>query len=398
MPAGAQPPAVPGPGWPAGQRRPSRRRMWLITGVVFTVVAALSVGITLVVTRGGGTPAHSALFVPGTAYSGTALTLPDLDAYDVTIDRAGALYITDWTSHQIRKIQPDGTVVTVAGTGSGNAGFGGDGGPATQAELNSPATTAVDSDGNVYISDSHNHRIRKIDPLGIITTIAGTGTAGFSGDGGPATAAQLNEPYGLAVATDDSIYISDYENQRIRKIDPLGIITTIAGTGTAGFSGDGGPALQAQIKNPNNLAVAADGTLYISELGNARIRKVSPNGVITTVAGNGTSGYGGDGGPATAAQLRVPSVALSPDGVLYIADYSNERIRRVATNGVITTVAGNGTAGSAGDGAAAIRAQLSSPTGVTVDGAGNLYIADDKNDRVRRVSTTGIITTVAQAG
>ncbi len=285
-------------------------------------------------------------------------------------------------------------MVTVAGTGT--AGFTGDGGPADQAELSSPATTAVDSDGNVYVSDSSNQRIRKIDAIGIITTIAGTGTAGFTGDGGPATQAQINNPNGLALAADGSIYIADYGNQRIRKITPDGMIWAIAGNGTKGFSGDDGPATAAQINNPNSMAVAADGTLYVSDLGNGRIRKIMTNGIITTVAGNGTYGYAGDGGPAIQAELRIPSVAISPDGVLYIADYGNQRIRRVTADGVIATVAGNGTVGSAGDGTAATLAQLSSPTGAAVDGAGNLYIADDKNDRIRRVSPKGIITTVAR--
>ncbi|SBW29130.1 hypothetical protein FDG2_6480 [Candidatus Protofrankia californiensis] len=395
LPGPAQPPQGPGPGWP-NERRRSSRRVWLIAGVAFTAIVTLIIGITLLGTRGGDSPPppHSALFLPGIAYSGAALSLPELDAYDITIDRAGGLYVTDWTSNRVRKIQPDGTVVTVAGTGT--AGFTGDGGPAYQAELSSPATTAVDSDGNVYVSDSSNQRIRKIDAIGTITTIAGTGTAGFTGDGGPATQAQINEPNGLALAADGSIYIADYGNQRIRKITPDGMIWTIAGNGTKGFSGDGGPATAAQINNPNSMAVAADGTLYVSDLGNGRIRKIMTNGVITTAAGNGTYGYAGDGGPAIQAELRIPSVAISPDGVLYIADYGNQRIRRVTADGVIATVAGNGTVGSAGDGTAATLAQLSSPTGTAVDGAGNLYIADDKNDRIRRVSPKGIITTVAR--
>ncbi|WP_239311258.1 MULTISPECIES: protein kinase [unclassified Frankia] len=414
---GFTPAGTPAPAWPAQpqpvsgypppwqQQRPAQpsqpsqpsRRAWLIAGVAGIVILALVFGVALMTAenhhRDQATP--SATYSPGVAYAGPAVTLSGLDAYDVTIDRAGALYITDWTSHQIHKIGKDGTVTTVAGTGT--SGFTSDGGPANQAQLDSPAATVLDSSGNIYISDSSNQRIRKIDTNGIITTIAGTGTAGFTGDGGPASAAQLNEPNGLALAADGTLYVADYGNQRIRRISPSGVITTVAGVGTKGFSGDGGPATAAEFDNPNGLAIAADGTLYVADLGNERVRKIDPHGTISTVAGNGAYGYDGDGGPATAAKLRIPSVAVSPDGILYIADYGNQRVRRVTSDGMITTVAGNGTEGYAGDGGAATRAQLSSPTGTAVDGAGNLYIADDKNDRIRRVDSNGVITTVARA-
>ncbi len=405
-PGGFSGPARPGPtrvqvpAWPDGPARPSRRpsgQPWLIAGVVLIAVLALILSISLVAAKGrnSGKDPKSAMFEPGVAYAGAALTLPGLDAYDISIDKAGALLVTDWTSHQVRKINPDGTVVTVAGTGT--SGFTPDGGPANQAQLDSPATTITDSDGNIYISDSGNQRIRKIGLDGTITTIAGTGTGGFSGDGGLATSAELNEPNGLAIAADGSLYIADYANQRVRKITPDGVITTVAGTGDKGFSGDDGPATAAEFNNPNGLAIAADGTLYVSDLGNKRIRKITTDGTITTVAGNGTYGFSGDGGPATDAGLRIPNVAVGPDGSLYIADYGNQRIRRVGADGVITTVVGNGTEGSTGDGGAATRAQLSSPTCTAVDGAGNLYITDDKNDRVRRVTPGGVITTIAKA-
>ncbi|WP_322781154.1 protein kinase domain-containing protein [Frankia sp. Cas4] len=399
-PSGPQPTSGYPPEWknyPTQSARPSRRT-WLVVGVSCAVVLALITGVALVTARNHRTrsAALSATYSPGVAYAGPTLTVAGLDAYDVTIDKAGALYITDWTSHQIHKISKNGTVVTVAGTGT--SGSTPDGGPANQAQLHSPAATLLDAAGNIYLSDSGNNHIQKIDTNGIIRTIAGTGTAGFTGDGGLATSAQLNEPNGLALAADGTLYVADYNNQRIRRISPDGVITTVAGNGTKGFAGDGGPATAAEFNNLNGLAIAADGTLYVADLGNERVRKIDPNGMISTVAGNGSYGYGGDGGLATAAELRIPSVAVSPDGVLYIADYGNQRIRRVGADGRIATVAGNGTEGYAGDGGPATRAQLSSPTGTAVDGAGNLYIADDKNDRVRRVDSTGVITTIARTG
>jgi serine/threonine-protein kinase len=370
--------------------------MWILGSVAFALVIALTIGIVLIATAGNkdGADSSSATFEPGVAYSGAAISLPKLDAYEISIDETGALFVSDWTTNQVRKVAPDGTVSPVAGTGTD--GFSGDGGPATAAQLSSPGATITDRAGNVYISDCKNDRVRKITPNGIITTIAGNGTAGFSGDHGPATAAELNEPNGLALTENGSLYISDYNNQRIRKVTPDGIITTVAGTGTAGSAGDGGPATAAQLNNPNGIS-SNDGTIYISDLGNNRIRALDPDGTISTVAGGSTAGgFSGDGGPATAAALNIPSVSVTTDGVLFIGDYGNNRVRRVTTDGKISTVAGNGTAGAAGDGGPAIAATLNSPTATAVDGDGNLYIADDKNDRVRRVATDGTITTVVQ--
>jgi sugar lactone lactonase YvrE len=222
------------------------------------------------------------------------------------------------------------------------SGFGGDGGPATAAELFSPETVAVDAAGNLFIGESGNHRIRKVTPDGLITTVAGNGTSGFSGDGGAATAAQLAFPRGVAVDTAGHLYIGEGESgNRIRKVSPNGIITTVAGNGTAGFSGDGGPATSAQISNPRSVAVDAAGNLFIVDTHNHRIRRVSSNGIITTVAGNGTGGFSGDGGPATAAQLNFPQdVIVDMTGNLFIADL-NDRIRKVSPDGVITTLAVN---------------------------------------------------------
>ncbi len=279
------------------------------------------------------------------------------------------------------------TISTVAGNGT--SGSSGDGGPATAAELDWPYGVAVDASGNLYIADPSNSRIRKVSN-GVITTVAGSGTDGFSGDGGPATAAQLRAPYSVAVDTSGNLYILDSGNSRVRKVSN-GVITTVAGNGTSGFSGDGGPATAAELSGGSSVTVDASGNLYIADTGNNRIREVS-NGVITTVAGGGTDGSD-DGGPATAGALNTPSgVAVDASGNLYIADTYNQRICKVS-NGVITTIAGIGI-GFSGDGGPATAAELDYPHGVAVDASGNLYIADSLNQRIREISN-GVITTIA---
>ena len=317
--------------------------------------------------------------------------------YDVAVDSSGNLYITDTNNDRIRKVDSAGTITTIAGTGERR--FGGDGGPAIQAQLDAPSGVVVDGAGNLYIADRANHRIRKVDSTGTITTIAGTGERGFGGDGGPATQARLNYPYGVAVDGAGNLYIADLANHRIRKVDSTGTITTFAGTGERGFGGDGGPASQAQLNFPTGVAVDEAGNLYIADWSNARIRKVDGTGTITTIAGTGELGFGGDGGPAIQARLSLPySVAVDDAGNLYIADQYNNRIRRVDSTGTITTIAGTGERRFGGDGGPAIQAQLGDPTGVAVDGAGNLYIADQYNNRIRRVDSTGTITTIAGTG
>jgi uncharacterized protein (TIGR03437 family) len=305
----------------------------------------------------------------------------------VAVDSSGNLYIADTGNGRIRKVS-GGVITTV--TGNGTCCFGGDNGPATSAQLNYLQGVAVDSAGNLYIADYGNNRVREVSN-GVITTVAGNGAPGFSGDGGLATSAQLNGPVGVAVDSAGDLYIADLDNYRVRKVSH-GVITTVVGNGTRGVSGDNVPATSTQLWNPKELAVDSAGDLYIND-DTARIRKVS-NGVIATVAGNGTAGFSGDNGPAISAQLEYPEgIAVDSAGNLYIADTYNERIREVS-NGVITTVAGNGTMGFSGDNGPATSAQLSYPAGVAVDSAGNLYIADTYNGRVRKVSN-GTITTVA---
>ncbi len=313
-------------------------------------------------------------------------------SYGLAFDAAGNLDIAD-ASDRIRQVSPAGIITTVAG--NGNYGFSGDGGSATSASLSSAYGVALDSAGNVYIADENNSRIRKISPSGIISTFAGNGTVSYSGDNGPAINSQLAFPRGITADSAGNYYFADYYNQRVRKIAAAGTITTVAGTGVAGFSGDGGAAASAQLSYPSGVALDASGNLYIADTSNERIRKVDSSGNITTVAGNGCC-FGGDGGPATSAQMNGPSaVTFDAAGNMYIADTNNSRIRKVSTSGTITTVAGNGTNGFSGDGGAATSAQLRQPQGVAVDAAGNLYIADTNNGRIRKVDTTGTISTLA---
>jgi uncharacterized protein (TIGR03437 family) len=289
-----------------------------------------------------------------------------------------------------------GNIVTIAGNGS--AAFSGDGGPATAASLNHPRTLVIDSSGNVYISDVDNLRVRRVTPAGIISTIAGNGLPGSSGDGGPAVDASLSSMLGLALDNAGNLYIADSGNRRVRKVTSAGIISTVAGTGVQGFSGDGGPATNAQLNTPASIIFSA-GNLYISDSSNQRIRRVSSDGTITTVAGNGVTGFSGDGGPATGASLAFPlGMAMDSGGNLYVADGNNNRVRRISPAGVITTVAGDGVGHFAGDLGPATSASLNVPEDVAFDGAGNLFIADAGNNRVRKVDSSGLISTLAGTG
>jgi YD repeat-containing protein len=300
------------------------------------------------------------------------------------VDALGNIYIADKDNFRIRKVDMNGIITTVAG--NGEWGYSGDGGPATEAKLYYPMDVAVDPSGNIYIADIYNCRIRKVDTSGIITTIAGNGTGGYSGDGGHATDAQLRSPSGVAIDSSGNIYIADKANSRIRKVDTSGIITTIAGNKPFGYSGDGGPAIEAQLNNPNDLAVDPSGNIYIADTLNYRIRKVDTSGIITTIAGDGTSAYSGDGGSATDAKLDFPnSVAIGPSGNIYIADKDAYRIRKVDINGIITTIAGNGEWGSSGGGEYAIDAKLGSIMRVAIDPSGNIYLPDSYYNRIYKL-------------
>jgi len=315
---------------------------------------------------------------------GGPATSAALGAFGVAVGSGGSIYIVDKFGCRIRRVGSDGVITTFAG--NGNDGFGGDGGPATQASLSEPEAVAAGPDGSIYIVDSENNRIRRVGPDGIISTIAGNGNFEYGGDGGPAIQASLFYPVAVAAGPDGSIYIAEAKSYRIRRVGPDGIITTVAGNGSFDYGGDGGPATQASLSEPDGVAVGFDGSIYIADMGARRVRRVGLDGIITTFAGNGVTDYSGDGGPATQASFFGPNaVAVSPDGSIYIADMYNYRVRRVGTDGIITSVAGNGNQGYSGDGGAATRASLGLPDAVAVGPDGNVYIADIANNRIRRV-------------
>jgi sugar lactone lactonase YvrE len=311
---------------------------------------------------------------------------------DVKVDAAGNVYFVDNEVNVVRKINTSGIISTVAGDGYGyttmTGGFSGDGGLATKAEMYAPYEMAIDNAGNIYISDAGNKRVRKVNTSGIITTFAGNGTNGSTGNGGQATAAEIS-PEGIAVDAAGNVYITDVSSQTIRKVNTSGVISLFAGGGSS--LGDGGPATAATFNNPSGMAFDAAGNLYIADYDNDRIRKISTSGIITTVAGTGVGGYIGDGGPATNAQLWWPqSVAIDASNNIYIADNANNVIREVyAATGKIATIAGNGYGSGSGigaysgDGGPATAAELSEPAGVAVSSTGMVYIADAINNRVR---------------
>ncbi len=300
----------------------------------------------------------------------------------VAVDNSGNIFIGDYNNQRIRKIAPSGIITSVAGGGSSGLG---DGGPATDAQLSTVFGVAIDRSGNIYIGDYANHRIRKVSPSGIITTIAGNGSAGYSGDGGQGTAAEINAPRGVAVDTMGNVYFAEWSNHVIRMVSPSGIISTFAGTGSGGFSGDGGSASAATLSSPSDLSIDIFGNVYISDQ-SQRIRKINTAGIINTIAGiAGSYGYSGDGGPATSAKLNYPmGVSTDSFGNVYIADNSNNRIRRISPSGIISTIAGTASYGFSGDGGVSTAAQISAPWGLTVGPGGDVYFADMYNHRIRK--------------
>ncbi|HMV82293.1 MAG TPA: BACON domain-containing carbohydrate-binding protein [Blastocatellia bacterium] len=314
----------------------------------------------------------------------------------VAADAMGNVYIADTDNHRVRRVTPGGIIQPFAGNGF--VGSSGDGGQALNATMNEPQGLAIDAAGNVYISDTGNNRIRRVSPSGIITTVAGTGVDSFSGDGGPATQAQLSSPFQITLDAAGNLYIADNGNRRIRKVNAAdGVISTIAGDGRIGNEGNGGPAVNAQFLYPTGVAVDRNGVVYVLDSYDNRVRRIGTDGRISNYVGTGNFGYSGDGGPATAAELDPLSyIALDTDNNLYIADYFNHAIRKVtAATGIITTVVGTGAGGFSGDGASPRSAQLAFPNDLTFDRAGNMYIADLGNQRVRRVFNAGGLKTVS---
>ncbi len=329
---------------------------------------------------GNGTAAYSG---EGVVAVSSAVNHPA----ELVIDGSGNTYFSELNSNRIRKVSPSGIITTIAGTGV--AGYSGDGGPATAAKLHMPFGIDLDNAGNVYFADCLNHRIRKISTSGIITTVAGNGTGGFSGNGGPATAAAMLGPTYIRFDHSGNLYISDNSNNMLRKVNTSGIITTIAGTGFAGYTGDGGAATLARLYSPSGMAVDLSGNVYLCDYGNNVVRKITSAGVISTFAGTGTSGYSGDGGPATAARFKsVQDVIIDPAGNFILADTKNHVVRKINTSGIISTIAGTGIPGFSGDGGPATVAKFYEPGGLAIDPTGNLHIADVFNHRIRKYITS----------
>ncbi len=309
--------------------------------------------------------------------------------FDVGFDAAGHLYFSDTFNHRIRRVDAvTGIIATCAG--SGEAGYTGDGGPATSARFNEPYGIALDRAGNIFVADRHNHCVRRVDAAaGIVTTFAGNGTAGYGGDGGPALRAEMAEPNGLALdPAEQRLFIADVAGNRVRAVDLAdSTIATFAGTGEAIHSGDGGPANAAGVFGARAVKVAADGTIYILERQGSTLRAVDPRtGVISTVAGTGARGYGGDGGPALAAVFDAPKeLTLDPGGDILIVDTENHAIRRFyMSSGIVDTIAG-GRRGHEGDGGPALAAGLGRPHGAVVGPGGAIYIGDTENHRIRKL-------------
>jgi len=371
---------------------------WALVIVVVIALVAIAVGMPHAVAKsasdliatvtGNGSSVYSGEAVPATS---VGLRTPA----GLAVGPDGCLYIAEEQANRVRKVAVTGSITTIAGTGQ--LGYSGDGGPAVKAMLHWPRGVAVASDGSIYIADSGNHRIRRVGPRGIITTVAGDGWTGndgdgrYSGDAGPAVRASLNWPSDVAMGSDGSVYIADFANYRIRRLSLSGAISTVAGDGWQNerrfgrYSGDGGPASRASLFMPMGVAVSPGGEIYIADLANRRIRKVNREGIITTVAGNGERGYSGDSGPATDAALQGSGVAVGRLGGIYVADSVNNRVRAVGADGIITTVAGNGEPGHSGDGGPATEASVGSPTRVALAPDGSLYIAHG-DGWVRKVS------------
>jgi len=335
---------------------------------------------------------------------GAALDLP----VGMAVDSSGNLYIADSANNAIREVTAGGNIQTIAGLGPTAPGFAGDTQAAVAANLNGPLDVAVDSKSNVYIADTNNANVRMITAsTGTINTVAGSTAVvsgavvlafGYMGDGASAILAELAGPAGVAIDSAGNIYIATYADNRIRKVDTKGNISTFAGNSGYGFAGDGGPVLNAQLASPRGISLDSSGNLYLADRWNNRIRKIA-GGTISTIAGNGQANFGGDGGAATSAQLSYPNgIAVDHTGNIYIADLLNNRVRMVTPTGTISTYAGNGIPGFGGDGGAATNAQLNQPSGLAIDSSGNLYIADSNNAVVRMVNTQGVISTVAGTG
>jgi DNA-binding CsgD family transcriptional regulator len=393
--AGSQPLPTGAGGGPLIGRIHVRRRWWLpsVLLVVALVAIAAAAGVRLVPSgSSGGSTTITTLVGTGrraVSTNGPGRSSDLVGPAAVTVAGDGTLYFID--GNRVRRLTADGDLRTVAGTGE--AGFAGDGGPAQASQLSSPQGFAIDSQEVVYVADTGNNRVRKVDGNGTITTVAGTGAPGYSGDGGLATAAELNSPVGVVVGFGDTLVVSDSRNNRVRKVLADGTITTIAGSGEAGYSGDGGPAIEAILNAPGGIVLDSENNLYIADSLNDRIRRVDIAGVMTTIAGTGAQGFSGDGGRAVLAQMYLATspltgagqtLSIDPQGDVFFADAFNNRVREVLLDGRILTVVGSGQSGFGGDGGPAGSAKLNFPLSVATR-EGQIYIADTANNRIRLV-------------
>src|ERR1700722_13658963 len=361
---------------------------------------ALSIAIAAACARAQSTIATILGEIPGAPSSAPALAVSLNLPSGVASDGKGNVYVSLRGSHQVVRIDTTGTLFLVAGTGAqGSQSASGDGGPATSATLSIPLALAFDSSGNLYIADAGSNRIRMVDTSGIIHTFAGNGNNINTGDGGPAVNASLDTPSAIAFDPSGNLVIADTGNNEIRKVSPQGIITKVAGTGNAAYDGDNGTVATAAFSAPAGVAVDHLGNIYISDTGNQRVRLLSTAGITSVIAGNGTKGSFGDGRQANTSEVSNPGGLLfDTAGNLYIADIGNDRVRRIAPNGVISNYAGSGTVGAAGDGGYAIAANLNLQ-GIGIDPQNNLIIADGANYRVRFVTASnGFITTIGGTG
>ena len=395
--AGIGGPGFSGDGGPAVRARLSGPRAVAVDKDFSVYIADSDVSRIRKIDPSGNISTFAGTAAPGLQGDGGPISSASLYfPTDLVLSSSGALIVADFNNLRVRSIS-GGVISTIAG--NGNFRYTGDGGIATSATLPAPTGLAFGAGGNLYLCDNFANRVRAISPFGIINLTAGTNIPGFSGDGGAAAAASLSDCQGIAADSSGNIYVADTGNRRIRKISASRNISTVAGNGLNAFAGDGQSAVNASLSGPLGVAVDSQGNLYIADTGNNRIRKVTAGGIISTIAGSDTAGYSGDRGPAVAATLNAPSrLALDSSGNLYISDTGNNVVRRISTSGIITTVAGNGTARFSGDGGPATAASLANPQGLAVDSSGVLYIADSDNHRVRRVGRDGNIFTLVGNG
>ena len=332
-----------------------------------------------------------------TLYNGDTIAAIAATLYapsDAAFDMEGNMYISDGSHYRIRKVNTAGVITTIAGNGT--IGYSGDGGPATAAQVYGTLGILFDNAHNMYFADSYNHCIRKINTDGIISTIAGTGVPGYNGDNIPATAAQLYNPHYMVFDAVGNMYITDFGNWRIRKINTSGIITTIAGTGVEGYGGDDSAAISARMDGPYGLALDNGGNIYFADFYNNVIRKIDAAGIISTIAGTGNAGYSGDGAAATSAWFKNPAgILIGNSGNIYVADVNNHVIREIDSTGMVSTIAGTGHMGFSGDGGPATAAKFNQPASVSMDNTGSLYVADFENNRIRMIKNTAAVTEIS---